>query len=519
MGMIRDTIDTVRAVASVTRGDGGPPAPPPSATPTQQVDAYSKRLDHAKRTDSIQNLMTGLGSVNDKARAGVARWRQRMWSTDLETLYRFNPYAALLVDKLPDDATRKGWTFDPEDDEEKLRLEAEDERLRVPTRVNESIKWGRVYGGCVLLMVTDEDIPAEFADKEGLWLQTPLDIGRVNAVLSLIPLVCPDEAWPYRWDNDIRSGDFGEVNVWYLNPDTVHGAIEGMPTGTALVHSSRLVYFGGQKLPRHLRSRYNGYDDSVIERSWEAIQNITSADQAMAVLTQEIKTDVLTIDGLANLATSDDGENSLLRRLRQIAGSRSVLNATVLGAGEKWQSNTSPVTGFADLHDKAASGYSASSGMAKASIYGEAPGGLNTDGESHKDDWRMTVASWQEAVLRQKVEKLYRVVLGAKEGPYKGSPPEPLGLRFLPLDQPTEKAKADNLLKFAQGVGVLIQWGVLQPSEARQALVDSEALEGVDLEDQVGLVEPAPATEPPAQLPEPASDDDDDDDDDDDEVA
>lgn len=504
MGLLRDTIDTVRAVAVVARRDA-PPAPAPDASMAEHAEAYSRRFDHAKRTDSIQNFMTGLGTVNDKARAGVARWRQRMWASDLESLYRFNPYAALLVDKIADDATRKGWTFDPETEDEKLALKAEDERLKVQTRINESIKWGRLYGGCLLLMVTDDDIPTEFKGRESLWLQQPLDLDRVNKVLALIPLTCPDEAWPYAWEQDIRTGDFGEVSLWYIDPSTVQGSVTGMPMGQALVHRSRLVYFGGKKLPRHLRSRHNGFDDSVIEVAWEAIQNITSADQAMAVLMQEVKTDVITIEGLANLATSDDGEASLMRRLRQIATSSSLLNKIVLGGGEKFESSHNAVTGCADLHDKAAGGFSAASSIPRASVYGEAPGGLNTDGESHKDDWRMSVAAWQEAVLRQKVEKVYRVIHAAKAGPYKGAPPQPTQLRFQPLDQPTEQVKATNLQVISQAIAALVQWGVIAPTEARRVLVTMAALEGVDLDDDLieddddlsGYLD-EPASQPPS---------------------
>lgn len=502
-----------------------PAAQTPQASPTsyadpdltelrtlrRRMDSLEAARDHHRRADSIENALTGLGTSNDKATQGVPVWRTRWTPEQLEALYRFNVYAAMYIDKIGDEATRKGWRLEiPNTEPEDLAKEQErfDKRLRIPSTIADGVRWGRLYGGCIAVMVTEEDMaPTPPGRSPHAWLQTPLRPERVRRLCALPLFTCTAEAYPDSWETDVRRPEYGEPSIWYVQPDVQYGGVadeirtieqvEGWGDfgNGVLIHRSRVIWFRGNVLPRRVRNRYSGVDDSVLERSWDAIQSVTSADQAMAVLTHELKIDVIKLAKLSAIATSDEGEQALHRRLKQIAQGKSLLNAIVIGDDEDFAQHHSPVTGFADLHDKAEGTFSAASQIPKTAVYGEPPSGLNTDGESHRDNWFRTVAAWQETYLRPRLEALYRVVLASDDGPTGGQIPEDWSIEFADLDQPTTETRVKNLHTLAMAANEMVKMGVLSLEQATRVLVAVAAQMGVEIEREEA-VELAPGDEP-----------------------
>lgn len=485
------------SLLQVVRGDAGrtvattPPVRPgvqlrdedlvEMASLRRRVDTLDAVRDFRRRGDSIENAVTGLGTSQDKATQGVPVWRSRWRDTELEALYRFNPYAAMLVDKPGDEAVRKGWRLivgDADAEEVAKEQERTEKRLRLPAVIAEGLRWGRLYGGAIGVMVTDEDVDRSRVEGgRSSWLREPMDLDRVRKLHAIQLLACTSEAWPIEWETDFRSTEYGEPKIWQIQPNVMYGGASSNLDGglgiegTAEVHRSRVLWFRGTVIPRLVRNRHQGVDDSVIERAWDSIQGITSADQAMAVLVHELKIDVIKLAKLSAVATSDEGEQALHTRLKQIAQGKSLLNAIVIGDDEDYSQHHSPVTGFAELHGKAESAYSAASGMGKAMVYGEPPSGLSTDGESHRDNWFRVVAAYQETYVRRLLEKAYAVILASEDGPTGGDVPEDWSLEFNPLDQPTTETRAKNLLTIAQAVNELVKLGVVGIDQANQLVV------------------------------------------------
>lgn len=394
-----------------------------------------------ERIDSLVNTLTGLGSATDKgavARPDVSRRSFSM--AELVALYRFNAYARRFVNQWPDQATRKGWRV-VDDTQDQGLMDDEDKRLHVRARVNEAARWARLMGGAVILPVLREDVPPEFRGLESRWAQQPLDLDRVIGIDNLVVLD-RSEAQPFDFVADIHDPSFRQPRLWSVSP-AVSGALSGdqeLPSG--LFHSSRVLWFPGATLPSAYRFLNYGFGDSVLEAAWDQIRGLTSADQAAYTLTQEMKLDVVKIPGLDGLEVSDQRELFRLR-MQALAQSKAINHLILLGEGDDFQTRGAPLTGWGDLKDHAREAYSAATGQPQTLAFGEAPSGLNTDGESSRRNFHDQIATYQRNDLAPPLEQLYTLLFRAKEGPTNGNEPESWRLEWEPLDELTTTQQAE----------------------------------------------------------------------------
>lgn len=437
-------------------GSVAPPPPPAPTLPAARTDSLVERV--VRRWDSMINALSGLGGAYDKGTTARPDTERAMLSwAELSALYRDNGYARRLVNIVPSDATRKGWRV-LDDSGEGDRLEKETRRLDVYDKVRRGLQWGRLYGACIVLMVLDEDIPEQYRQNPGRWLEQPLDLSRVIRLRSLVPLESMD-ARPAEYVTDIRSPDFREIRLWSISASA---SSAGGMAGTR-VHHTRVLYFPGEELPPYLRQLNNGIDASILDGIWDQIRNKTSIDQAAALLAQELNVSAITVAGLEGMNTED--QYSLFdARMKAIARSKSLCNAVVMGQGETFENKAASVSGFTELDANAKEALCAVTGMPSAILFGEAPGGLNTDGDSHRKLWVNVIASFQQDRLLGPLTQLYTVVYAQKRGPTAGQIPAEWSIEFLPLDELTSKEQAELEKIHADTDAVRVQNGIL-PAE------------------------------------------------------
>jgi len=411
----------------------------------------------ARRYDSIVNALSGLGGSNDKGTAGRPdRTRMPLDFTELTSLFRFNGYATRFVTILPEEATRKGWRIDDGTPNVAL-MEAEDKRLGIPGAVREATTWARLYGGAVILIVVDEDVPPELQDRPGDVLRTPLDWSRVRRVLNLV-VMDPSEAQPFVYESDLRSPRFRHPRLWQVSPNA-----NGVLAGGRIVHHTRILYFGGRKLPATIRLVNQGFDDSILEAVWDQVRNKTSIDQAGALIAQELKLNVVKIEGLASLSTSDQADLFEMR-MKMLAKSKSLNNLVLIGDGETFESLSTPMSGYENLDANSRDALAAVSALPQTVWFGDTAGVLGGDaGATHRPLWANVVAAWQHDNLDDPLTYLYRGLYLSSEGVTHGVEPAKWKIVYLPLDELTEKAQADLELVQAQADATRVQAGILPP--------------------------------------------------------
>lgn len=409
------------------------------------------------RLDSINNYLSGLGGAGDKgavARPNVHR-HPLDWA-ELTTLYRFNGYARRFVDIMPFEATRAGWRVLDDSPNGEPTKEA-DEALGLRDAMAELDTWARLYGGALLVPVLEEDIPPAYRQRPAEWLRQPLDPERVGRVVNLVVLD-PHEFAAGQWDADMRSGNFRRPRHWHIAPQTASET--GGATLGGYLHHTRALYLGGARLPPSLRARNQGLDDSILQPVWDQLRHKTSSDQGIASLMQEIKLNVVRVEGLASMTTSDQAEYFDLR-MRQIARGKSINNLVILDSGEDLQQLSAQVSGMGDLDDRARTALAAVTGMPQVILFGDTPGGLNTDGESHRRIWDKVVVAYQQRHYLPRLRDFYTLLFASQDGP---EAPEEWSIEFHSLDEPTDKEQAEVEKLHAEADATRIEFGIL-PAE------------------------------------------------------
>lgn len=414
------------------------------------------------RADSIANDKSKLGTALDKATSGRPDVLRRMLSvSEIDALVRANGYARRIVRIVPSLATRKGWAVQaagsPQDP-----LEAEWKRLHAWTKVAETWRLARQHGGSVLLPVLDEDVPAEFADRPEAWLREPLDLRRVKAVKAL-QVFERDELSVEDWNGDPRSAGYGRALRWQITP-TNPGAL----VGARVVHASRLIYWDGEPVSHAVRLQNSGFGDSVLEACFDQIRNKTAVEQGMAHLIQEARINVLKMSGLKGKQASDQAE-AFDRRARSIAKSKSIAGIILLPEDDDFQTQSQVVSGLSEVDERAGAALAAVSGFPQTVLFGDSPGGLNSDGESSRHTLAQLVSAHQEEEARDPVEWLARLLFRAQEGPTKGVEPEGWALVFHPLDEPTRTESAALAKTHAETDAIRIASGVVSPEHAARS--------------------------------------------------
>ncbi len=382
-----------------------------------------------RREDAVSNALTGLGASLDKgsaARPDVLR--APLTEREAIALVRFAGIAQRIVSLLPRDGTRKGWSVAradgaPVEDPPDVDVRGAFAAAAVAARRD---------GGAHVWIVTDT-----------LDRASPMRPGERVRALHVIER---SEANVRTWDGEPKSPGYRMPLAWDLSPHS--------PVGLAgvTVHASRLVYVDGVDVDRMTRINQGGYGDSALNAVWDAIRNYRSIGQAGAVIAQELNVNILKIGDLAGLSTSDQAAQ-VEARIRAVARSVGLLNMLVIGSDEEFASRSAQATGYGDLTDAAKDAIAADCGIPAPILFGTAPGGLNADGEAHRDTWARVVEAWQEDTLRRPLTTYYARVTGDPR----------VAVTFAPLEVPSRRSNAEIEEIEARADDIRIASGVLDP--------------------------------------------------------
>lgn len=401
------------------------------------------------RGDGWLNVFTGLGSALDK-REGASIYHISIKEREAEDLYAGDDVAATIVDALPDDALRQWFQFAADDPNLALKIDNELDRLQTHDRLCTAWKWGRLYGGAALLMVTDDS-----AD-----LSQPLDLKNVRRLNSLT-LLSRYDLYPDKIETDLRSVRYNEPITYAFQPRSG----QSIDQKQAIVHHSRLLLFHGVKLPikQTIQNRYWG--DSVLTRARNAIRNYNISHDAAALILQEFNQGVFKRKGLAD-ALLEGRDADVQNRLTAVNMGRSVCRAIIIDAEEESYENVAvSLTGIPEMLQKVGQRLVVASKMPHTKILGESPSGLGATGEHELTNWYDFVASQQELVLRPIINRILEVIFHSRLGPTGGKIPTGWNFEFLPLLAPSEKEQIETRLNQARVDEIYIRSNVLDADE------------------------------------------------------
>lgn len=378
--------------------------------------------------DTFQSFMAKVGINQDNITTGGNYGfnpisRQRMM---LEWMYRGSWVAGMAIDLKADDMTRAGVNLMGELDPADARaMEEEVIALKVWQKVNETIKWSRLYGGAIGVMLIDGQDPS-----------TPFNVDRVGdrAFRGVLPL----DRWQLEPSlNEVvdeLGPDLGMPKYYKVNMNAP--AYRGKK-----IHYSRCLRLTSVTLPFNQAATENLWGISELERLYDRLVAFDSATQGAAQLVYKAYIRTYSIEQLREIiGNGGKALESLVKYVEMMRKFQSIEGITLLDTKDKFEGHTpAAFGGLSDCLVQFGQQISGALQIPLVRLFGQSPAGLNATGES---DLRM----YYDGILQKQVADLQIPVTLMYRGVAKSlgiNLPDGFGVQFKPLWQLTDKERAD----------------------------------------------------------------------------
>jgi phage-related protein (TIGR01555 family) len=407
-----------------------------------------------ERQDDWQNTQLGMGG-GTKDLSAQTRYGIRAAIDDymLEAMFVEDHFAAAIIGAKISEAMRPGWDLVvPGEPSEAARVRdayaVAEQELDVRGDMAEGAAWGRLFGGALTWIGADDGSgdPA-----------TPLDESAIKAV-RFVHTYDRRQVQIQSYYTDPLHASFGLPEMYRITP-VISG---GYGAGAVMVHESRVVRWGGQPTTDTRRQSLGGWDDSVLERCWDALKAVGENYSALSLLMQRISQAVYKIKGLWSMLAGKDKER-LFTRLSMLDATRSRARGLALDTEEDFVNVTTPVGGVELLIDRGVLRVAACAEMPATVLMRQAPSGLNSTGAADLELWYASVEQWRSLELLARHERIARLILLSQAGPTGGVEPETWRIEYRPLRMPTAIERATLRKTQAETDAIEIDKGIIPP--------------------------------------------------------
>jgi len=419
------------------------------------------------RKDGYKNMLSKYGTKDDVSEHYRFESDEPVSDIELTINYEENGLFSKIIDIPSDDAVSSGFSYGLSDlDIEKYINDSLDE-LDFEEKASTAIKWSRLYGGALMVMLIDD----------GKELTDPVDWDNIRGIDELLvferPLVTPDYNSIYQTKVEDKKSKFGMPQYYDISP------IYGSPFR---VHESRCLLFKNGILPSmSTRTEYRFFGMPEYAKIHKDLQRtVTSHGNGAKLLDRAVQA-VYKMKDLADLLTTEEGEEQVLERLRIIDLAKGIINSIAIDSdGEDYDFKTVTFTGVKDIIDATCNMLSAITEIPQTKLFGRSPAGENATGEGDMENYYKFVGKIQKLNLKNNLGTLIDIILIV--GKYKGEFDEvpDYVLEFNPLWSLSEteqanvdKTKADTELVKAQTAQVYVDMQALDASEIRKRLAES----------------------------------------------
>lgn len=431
------------------------------------------------REDGYVNLLNKYGTSQDNSEAYQFEREPIIPDMQLTGLYEGNGLFSKIIDTPAEEALKHGFDLNLKNDEVNAFVEEALDELEWEEKAATAIKWARLYGGALIVMLIND----------GGGLEQPVNWQNVKSIDELRvyerAIVQPDYSSLYRQDyggkgEGNRVSKFGQPEFYYVS--SVYGSFR--------VHESRCLVFRNGVLPEQTSNsiyRFWGMPEYVrIRRALR--ETVTAHTDSVKLLERSVQA-IYSMKGLATLLTTDDGENQVLKRLNVIDTARGILNSLVIDAdGENYDFKTFQFSGVKDVIDATCNMLSALTNIPQTILFGRSPAGMNATGTSDFESYYNFVEKIQRLMLKRNLRTLLDVIFrsGIASGAVEEEPD--YKLEFNPLwslsdtEQATvDQTKAQTAQIKAQTAQVYVDMQALDPTEVRKRLASDEEFDVEDI--------------------------------------
>lgn len=449
------------------------------------------------REDGYVNLLNKYGTKQDNSEAYKFEREPVIPDMQLTGLYEGNGLFSKIIDTPAEEALKHGFDLNLKSNEMNAFVDEVLDDLEWDEKATTAIKWARLYGGALIVMLIDD----------GRGLEEPVDWEHIRSIDELRvyerSIVQPDYASLYQQDYGgkgvgNRVSKFGQPEYYYVS--SIYGSFK--------VHESRCLVFRNGVLPEQTsNATYLFWGMPEYVRIRRALRETVTAHTDSVKLLERSVQAIYSMKGLASLLTTDDGENQVLKRLQLVDASRGLLNSIAIDSeGEQYDFKTFQFSGVKDVIDATCNMLSALTNIPQTILFGRSPAGMNATGTSDFESYYNFVEKIQRLMLKRNLRTLLDVVFraGIASGDVAEEPDYKLEFKPLWSLSDTEQAavdqtKAQTALVKAQTAQAYVDMQALDPTEVRRRLASDEEFDVEDIiseDDEDDLLQSLLGTEP-----------------------
>ena len=373
-------------------------------------------------SDGLENVVAGLGTDRDKRSYSIYGAPRKLTPVELENMYRSSWLAKKIVNAVADDMTRAWRTLSSnETNHEQIGKVAQAEkRVGLKAKVNEALRWARLYGGSAILIGTKDGDHSKPLVVEAL----------KKGDLSWLRVVDNRRLTPNGGSlcNDLTSENFGFPESYLL------------AESSQAIHHSRVVRFNGQKLPYTAWQENAMWDDGELQHVLDSITNCDTVTSSVASMLFEANVDVIKSEGLADLLASDKGTEKVTKRFQTAALMKSFNRTLLLDGQESYEKKSNSFANLDKIIQQFMQNVSGAADIPMTRLFGQSAGGMNSTGDNEIRNYYDMLQAKQESELRPKLEYLDAVLVRSEIGQM----PDDYGFEFNSLWQMSDKEKAET---------------------------------------------------------------------------
>ncbi|GHC79458.1 anti-CBASS protein Acb1 family protein [Limoniibacter endophyticus] len=415
--------------------------------------------------DGLANAMAGLGTERDKA-ASVYYADPLHDERQLVAAYRGSWLPRKIVD-IPALDSCRAWRAWQAGKEQIEKIEAEEKRLGIQSKVLKARKKARLFGGAALYFDLGDDA------------SQPVNLEKVKQRgIRFVTVLSARQLQPGEIETDPLQPEHGRPKDYVV--------VSGNRAATR-IHPSRLVIFYGNEMPDEdfTNGASFAWGDSVLTSVFEAVKQADATNANIASLIFEANVDVVTMEGLMAYVGTPDGERKVTERYRLAATAKGINRMLILDGKETYERKSASFASLPDLMDRFFQNVSGAADIPMTRLFGQSPGGLNASGESDLKNYYDRIASSQSLEMQPAMfnldEAIIRSALGQRDAE--------IYYTWSPLWQMSEKEKAEIFKNKADAARSIAGTGGLSPAlmpiEALSdglvnAIVEDASLPGLD---------------------------------------
>ena len=312
------------------------------------------------------------------------------------------------------------------------------------------IRWGRLYGGGVIIANTDQDASTPL-DKENLHGQ------RLKFIASNRWQCTANGIAPQIAEKFIFTDNFADNEEKFLKYQNTNQEID----------KSRVGLFRGNEAPYLTKTILQGWNASIFEGILEPIENLLGGFNVTLELLSEAKIDIFKIANLASTLGSPQGERLIRKRLEIATANKNYKSSLAMDTEDDYQQKQMSFSGIPQLLEQLMYIFCGYLRYPVSKLFGRGANGFSS-GEDDLENYNSTVNS----EIRVPAQKLITWVVNLRCLQLFGRELPDFRPRWKPLREMSEKDMAEiNSKKLADYI-MLLEHQVMTPKQVAQKLTE-----------------------------------------------